>query len=465
MQQQELSSTRCGTSQVGTIRAVHGTVEFRRAGKWHRGRTGLPVNRKDRMRTSKNGRALLKYCDKSALFLNHGTQVTLVARDRTKVTGGEARQLVPAGKAHHLQTRIGDAFGPDVDVRIRPDGRSVFVAVSGVARVNTSKGSVMLNSSQATVVQKDHPPARPTSVDVPQVTSWTGGLGTWTVLTAGGLLSQPRRIALAPDGTLIVSDQYNHRIVRLSAGGKLLASWTATSASGSAANFISPYGVAVDATGNIYVADEGLSLVQKLSPGGAPLAIVAQGCYGVTGCGDPSQPGVLLGSEGVALDAEGNIYVADTTLNRVQKFSPSGAFLHAWGTNGSGPGQFSLPSAVAVDRSGAIYVADSINNRIQKLSPDGQVLGVWGGTRGSGLGQFYGPSDVTVAPDGNIYVADAGNNRIQEFSPDGHPIQVFGLGGGTRPGEFISPEGVAVNVSGTIYVVDRSNSRIQRYTR
>jgi DNA-binding beta-propeller fold protein YncE len=446
--------------QVGQVRKVRGSLSVAHGRqRWQRARHGTALYAKDRLRAAPGGRASVALCSGGVLYLNANTDVTVRSPLVAQVKAGEVAEIAPAGKKRQVVTAQATTSGSSFDVRIK-NRASQVVGLGGAVTVKNRRGSVVVHPSQATVVRARSAPDRPRTVDARQAVAWTTPLGTWKVITANGLLSEPRRIALDRQGNLYVSDQYHNRVVKLSSSGKLLAAWGSP---GSSSPFISPYGIALDDAGNIYVADEGKSAVLKLSPSGTVVATVAQACTAVPGCTNPSAPGSILGSEGVALDSHGNVYVADTDYNRIQKFSPSGQFIATWGAQGSEPGHFSLPAGVAVDGLGHIYVADTINNRIQKLSPDGKPLAVWG-SRGSAPGQFYGPTDVTVAPDGNIYVADAGNNRIQELSPDGRPLQSWGSGG-TRPGEFISPEGVAVDSSGNLYVVDRSNGRIERYGR
>ncbi|MEZ4519617.1 MAG: hypothetical protein R3C44_23235 [Chloroflexota bacterium] len=121
------------------------------------------------------------------------------------------------------------------------------------------------------------------------------------------------------------------------------------------------------------------------------------------------------------MDGSGNVYVADTNNNRIQKFDSAGTFITKWGANGgdgtsgSGDGQFKGPYGVAVDGSGNVYVADLINNRIQKFDSTGTYLLQWG-SNGTGNGQFDSPIGVAVDGSGNVYVADSVNNRIQKFS-------------------------------------------------
>src|SRR6202035_3022146 len=111
---------------------------------------------------------------------------------------------------------------------------------------------------------------------------------------------------------------------------------------------------------------------------------------------------------GIAVDGSGNVLVADTGNGRIEKFSPTGAFLSIIGTKGSGQGQFAQPNGIAIDRVGDIYVADAGNHRVLKLKPDGTFIAEW---KDPELG-FYGPRRIAVGPDDSIYVVDQCHNRI-----------------------------------------------------
>jgi len=175
---------------------------------------------------------------------------------------------------------------------------------------------------------------------------------------------------------------------------------------------------------------------------------------------------------GVAVDSSGNIYVADTNNNRVQKFLPNGSFIAKWGINGSGDGQFSNLSGVAVSSSGNVYVADTGNNRVQKFDSAGVFITSLG-SFGSGDGEFNYPYRVAVDSSGNVFVADTANHRIQKFDSDGGFIACLDSSAsgwnssgciatsGTDSGQFRRPYGVVVS-SGNIYVADSGNNRVQK---
>jgi hypothetical protein len=150
---------------------------------------------------------------------------------------------------------------------------------------------------------------------------------------------------------------------------------------------------------------------------GAFVAVLAPPCgtfisaWGTLGSGT----GQFDHPAGVAVEASGNVFVADTSNNRIKKFDNAGGFLTAWGSSGTGNGQFDRPVRVAVDTNGNVFVSDSANNRIQKFDNAGGFLAAWG-SFGTGNGQFDGPDGVAVDTKRHVFVADTNNNRIQKFA-------------------------------------------------
>jgi DNA-binding beta-propeller fold protein YncE len=217
--------------------------------------------------------------------------------------------------------------------------------------------------------------------------------------------------------------------------------------------FNGPRLIAVDSSGNVYVADTANNRIQKFTSTGSFLSK-----WGSLGTGD----GQFDWPTGIAVDSSGNVYITDFNNNRIQKFTSTGSFLSKWGSLGTGDGQFDWPTGIAVDSSGNVYITDFNNNRIQKFTSTGSFLSKWG-SLGTGDGQFHSPSGIAVDNSGNIYVTEYDNNRIQKFTSAGSFLSKWGSYG-TGDGQFDIPFGIAVDSSGNVYVTDFDNNRIQKFS-
>ncbi len=158
---------------------------------------------------------------------------------------------------------------------------------------------------------------------------------------------------------------------------------------------------------------------------------------------------------GIAVDGAGNVWVADTENDRVEKFGPSGEFILASGSTGTGNGQFNTPKGIAVDAAGNVWVVDTFNHRVQKLDSSGKYLTKFG-SQGTGNGQLSQPWGIDVDPDGKIWVVDRGNERVQRFGSSGAYEAKFST--------FGSAIGIAADGEGGVWVSESLDSRVRRYT-
>lgn len=170
---------------------------------------------------------------------------------------------------------------------------------------------------------------------------------------------------------------------------------------------------------------------------------------------------------GIAVAADGSIYVADSRNNRIQHFSADGEWLNSWGTfasvdAGEAPGgTFNEPWGIAIGPDGSVYVADTWNYRIQKFSADGKFITMWGHVgQGDTPDAFWGPRGLAVDANGRVYVTDTGNKRVVVFDSNGKSITQFGTYG-MNEGELDEPVGLALDEAGNVYVADTWNQRIQ----
>ena len=310
--------------------------------------------------------------------------------------------------------------------------------------------------------------------------------GDGTPGNADGALAQffnPTGVAVDAAGNIYVADFNNHRIRKITAAGivtTLAGSASGyTDATGTLARFDNPTGVAVDLAGNVYVADQDNNVIRKITATGIVTTLAGDGILGYLDDATGTNARFNLPA-GVALDAAGNVYVADQNNNRIRKISPAGAVTTFAGDGTPGhldatgtAAKFFSPTGVAVDAAGNVYVADLNNNRIRKITPAGVVTTLAGdGTNDylDGVGtaaQFASPQGVAVDAAGNVYVADRDNNRIRKITPAGVVTTLAGSTGGYLDGtgtaaKFNSPQGVAVDAAGNLYVADNVTHRIRQ---
>jgi len=248
------------------------------------------------------------------------------------------------------------------------------------------------------------------------------------------------------------------------------------------ASFSNLMGVAVDTSGNLYVADSRNNLIRKISADGDVTTFAGNGKVGaVDGKKDTAS---FFNPGGLAVDKKGNVYVADTQNSLIRKISTDGFVTTLAGRRPDSPVKsndtsvrFDHPAGIAVDTAGNVYVADWANDVIRKISPGGKVTDIAGtaGNRGAkdSIGpsaSFYLPGGIAVDSAGNVYVSDTYNNMIRKISPDGVVITLAGkTAKGASDGKgsaasFLHPAGIAVDREGNLYVADAGNNKIRKIT-
>jgi uncharacterized protein (TIGR03437 family) len=291
----------------------------------------------------------------------------------------------------------------------------------------------------------------------------------------GSQLNFPTGIAVDKSGNLYIADGLNNRVRKVSGGvistvaGNGTAGYTGDKGPATSAELNNPTAVALDSSGNLYIADSANNVVRMVSSSGTITTFAGDNTVGYSGDMALATGAQLSNPVGVVADSAGNVYIADAGNNVIRQVYSGNIVTYAEG--------FTQPDAVAVDSAGNIYVADTQGRRIVKYSNSG----VYTTIAGNGYGEFsgdngpgpsaalYDPMGLTVDPSGNVYIADTFNGRIRKVTPSGvittiagnGTLYFSGDGGPATQAALHFPHGVAVDLSGNVYITDTVNSVVR----
>lgn len=290
---------------------------------------------------------------------------------------------------------------------------------------------------------------------------------------APGEFNIPIGIAINAADEVFVTDHYNSRVQKFDAEGKLLAHF---------AVLPNPGGIAIDGD-RLYLSHFPVSRMMKDTKAPDRMSVYSQKGefireWGSTGKGD----GQFDFPGGIAISKAGQVFVADQTNRRVQVFDREGKFLRKWGEYGIAPGQFGGnvtpksrvggPNFIAIDSTGDVFTTEASVGRVQKLTPAGKPLLAWGslddkpGAFGGVFTAFkaklVGPVGICFDRQERLWVT-AVSGRVQCFTRDGKHLGGFGGTQGTKPGQFYAPHGIAFNSKEAVFVVDTYNHRVQKF--
>jgi len=296
----------------------------------------------------------------------------------------------------------------------------------------------------------------------------------------------PTGVAVDAAGNVYVADYGNNEIRKISTTG-LVSTLAGNGVQGSingagnTATFNGPTSLAIDPSGNIYVADDNNNQIRKITSAGLVSTLAGSDSTGsVDGLGAAAY---FFGPSGVACDAQGNVYVADAGNNLIRMVTPAGSVTTIAGndnpgaTNGAAilAATFNNPTGLTLDKSGNIYVADMLNSLIRKIS-GGQVTTLAGSDTSASInGQgataaFYFPNSIAADAAGNLYVTEYVSDLIRKIDPSGNVTTFAGKGTAGQAdstgvmASFNGPSGIAVDAAGNVYVADTYNNVIRKIT-
>jgi sugar lactone lactonase YvrE len=328
------------------------------------------------------------------------------------------------------------------------------------------------------------------SAEVAQVSTFAGSGAIGSVNGNGTAASfyLPYSVVVDKSGSLLVSDTATNLVRKISPAGDVTtfagggSSGTSQDGNGTAASFSGLSCLALDSTGNAYAAEFGGNRIRKITPAADVSTFAGSGAIGsLDGHGTSA---TFNTPSSVATDADGNIYVLEFVGAVVRKITPARdvTTLAGSGTAGFADGtgtaaSFGQAYGIATDAAGNVYVADTGNNRIRKITPGGVVMtlagsGQIGATDGAGSSaSFSRPGGLAVDSDGTLYVADTGNSLLRKITPAGVVSTLAGQPGvlGAQNGigtaaTFKQPYGVTVDAAGNLYVADTFNNLIRKVT-
>ena len=334
-------------------------------------------------------------------------------------------------------------------------------------------------------------------VDTAGVITTVAGDGTRSYGGDGGAatsaqLNRPISLALDGSGNLYIADVWNNRIRMVNSSGNIstvagdgTSGFSGDGGAATEARLFSPFGVALDGSGNLYIADAANHRIRRVSSTGTITTVAGDGSESYGGDGGAATSAQLSTPSDVVLDGSGNLYIVDQNNHRIRKVSSTGTITTVAGTGAAGysedggaatEAQLNSPAGLAVDGSGNLYIADLDNHRIRKVDSAGIISTIVGdGLQGDSAAaaaqlRLRDPYGVTLDGLNNLYIADMSNHRIIKVSSTGTISTVAGDGtegfsgdgGAATAAQLNAPTGVTLDNAGSLYIADWGNNRIRR---
>ena len=396
--------------------------------------------------------------------------------------GNQVASITPAGALTIVAGNGASGWAGD-------GGAALAAELSAPAVITSDRTGVLYVADSINVVRKFSPGG---------IISHVAGSGQYSYSGDGGpaafaTMNSPYSVAVDGSGNVYFSDQNNARVRKISPSGIVITvagngrpGYSGDSGPAAGASFDAPAGLALDTSGDLYVADSRNSAVRKISPEGVTTAFAGTGKPGYGGDGGPATSALLNGPTGLALDSHGNLYIADTGNCVVRAVSPAGTISTAagsgcYGYSGDGgaatAASFSAPTGLAFDSNGNLYIGDPAYSVVRKVTPEG-IITTAAGSEPPGYGgdggpatkaHLLGPIGLAVDASGDLLIADTGNNAIRRVASDGTITTLVGDGtsgysgdGGPAANALLNrPQGVAIGTGGDVYIADTGNNRIR----
>jgi len=442
-------------------------------------------------------------------------QVPAQAQTISTVAGGGSNASMPA--TSHAMAPVGVAFDANGNYyitsvidgsvfKVDPSGMLTSIAGNGATTVLTDgalASSGRFNSPDGIVVDaagniylSDYDGNKVWKIGTDGIVTTFAGTGTAGSLGDGGpagsaQLNLPEGLGIDVAGNIYVAEIGGNRIRKITPGGTIstiagtgVQGYSGDSGPAISAKLSGPAGVAVDAAGNFYIADQGNHVVRKITTDGIIHTIAGTGANGFSGDGGPATSAMLNDPEDVVIDGQNNLYITFITTNRVRKVAADGTITTIAGTgvlgyNGDGVpavgAEFGNPTGLALDAAGNIYIADENNRRLREITLSGTILTVAGnGTFYSGAGRtatsaaLFSPQSVSVDHSGNIYFPD--KNAVLKVDAGGHLSLFAGIGlagfsgdGGPATNAGVNnPFGVYADAAGNVYIGTSGDFRVRK---
>ncbi len=313
-------------------------------------------------------------------------------------------------------------------------------------------------------------------------------------------LNSPRGIAMDRQGNLYIADSGNYRVRKVDAQTRIITTVAGsgklepTTDSGPATQIsMTPYGIAVDANANLWIADDGFQRIRRVDPSGALTTVAGTGVSGFSGDGGSARQARMAHPWSIAVDASGNVMFSDTDNDRVRRISPAGIITTIAGTtdpsHGGDGGPASLanlrgPFHMSFDVDGNFLFTESLDQRVRKIDRTTGIISTFAGTElippigDTSLGdngpatqaEFFDPHGIAVDRAGNVFIGDSSDDRIRKIGRNGIITTIAGTGatgyggdgGAATKAQLNFPEGLAVDAAGNVFVADTYNHRIRR---